>query len=339
MQFKPSFLQRLKTLIIGSALSPHDHKVFHKLSLIAFFAWVGLGADGLSSSAYGPEEAFKALHGHAYLSIFVALGSALTIFLISTSYSQIIELFPTGGGGYLVASKLLSPTVGMVSGCALLIDYVLTITISIASGADALFSFLPAEWYSFKFEFAILGVVILTLLNLRGIKESVVPLVPIFLAFVITHAFAILYALIMHSKNVPEVLQATMVDIHRTHSEIGLAGMGFLILRAYSMGAGTCTGIEAVSNGLPILREPKVQTGKRTMRYMAISLAITVMGLMIAYLLYKVEPQSGKTLNAVLFDRITGDWGKGSGYSFVLVTLVSEATLLFVAAQTGFVDG
>ncbi len=339
MQSKPSFLQRLKTLIIGSALSPHDHKVFHKLSLIAFFAWVGLGADGLSSSAYGPEEAFKALHGHTYLSIFVALGSALTIFLISASYSQIIELFPTGGGGYLVASKLLSPTVGMVSGCALLIDYVLTITISIASGADALFSFLTAEWYPFKFEFAILGVVILTLLNLRGIKESVVPLVPIFLAFVITHAFAIVYALIMHSRNFPEVLQSTMVDIHRTHSEIGLAGMVFLILRAYSMGAGTFTGIEAVSNGLPILREPKVQTGKRTMRYMATSLAITVMGLMIAYLLYKVEPQSGKTLNAVLFDRITRDWGKGSGYSFVLVTLVSEATLLFVAAQAGFLDG
>lgn len=339
MESKPSLVQRLKNTIIGSALNPQDHTVFHKLSLIAFFAWVGLGADGLSSSSYGPEEAFLALQGHTHLSIFVALGSALTIFLISVSYSQIIELFPAGGGGYIVASKLLSPGVGMLSGCALLIDYVLTITISIASGADALFSFLPSEWYSFKFEFAILGVLILTLLNLRGIKESVVPLVPIFLTFVVTHAFTIVYAIVINSRNFPEVVGGTIADMHRTHSEIGLAGMLFLILRAYSLGAGTYTGIEAVSNGLPVLRDPKVQTGKRTMGYMAVSLAITVVGLMFAYLLYKVEPQSGKTLNAVLFERVTGNWGTSSAYLFVLVTLISEATLLFVAAQTGFLDG
>jgi hypothetical protein len=104
------------------------------------------------------------------------------------------------------------------------------------------------------------------------------------------------------------------------------------------MGAGTYTGIEAVSNGLPILREPKVVTGKRTMRYMAVSLAITVMGLMIAYLLYRVVPHEGKTLNAVLFETMTQGWG-GTGRAFVLVTLLSEAALLFVAAQAGFLDG
>jgi len=114
--------------------------------------------------------------------------------------------------------------------------------------------------------------------------------------------------------------------------------MFFLLLRAYSMGAGTYTGIEAVSNGLPILREPKVVTGKRTMRYMAVSLAFTVMGLIIAYLLYQVTPQSGKTLNAVLFEAATGGWG-GAGTAFVLVTLFSEAALLFIAAQAGFLDG
>ena len=89
--------------------------------------------------------------------------------------------------------------------------------------------------------------------------------------------------------------------------------MIFLLLRAYSMGAGTYTGIEAVSNGLPILREPKVVTGKRTMRYMAISLSITVMGLIIAYLLYGAKPQEGKTLNAVLFETMTQNWGSGGG--------------------------
>ena len=103
----------LKQLVIGKAKNPHDQTIFHHMSLIAFFAWVGLGADGLSSSCYGPEAAYLALGEHKFLSIFVALLSALTIFLISTSYSQIIELFPGGGGGYLVASRLLNPTVRM----------------------------------------------------------------------------------------------------------------------------------------------------------------------------------------------------------------------------------
>jgi len=335
---KPTFVQKLKTLVLGGKHNIEDTSLFHKLTLIAFFAWIGLGADGLSSSCYGPEEAFLAVHGHVYLSVFVALMSGLTVFIIATSYSQIIELFPTGGGGYLVASKLLSPKAGMVSGSALLIDYVLTITISVASGADALFSFLPVAWLPYKVAFAFFGVLILTAMNMRGVKESVLPLVPIFLTFVLTHAFIIGYAVVMNLGNFGNVVASTRADVVQTQAELGFAGMLLLILRAYSMGAGTYTGIEAVSNGLPILREPKVRTGKRTMHYMAISLAITVMGLMIAYLLYRVVPQSGKTLNAVLFETMTQGWGK-SGTVFVLVTLLSEAALLFVAAQTGFLDG
>ena len=131
-------IRKLKTLIIGEPINPFDSTIFHKLSLVALFAWIGLGSDALSSSSYGPEEAFLALGSHPYLGIFVVLAVVVTIFVICTSYSQIVELFPTGGGGYVVASKLLSPRLGMLSGCALLIDYVLTIAISIASGADAI---------------------------------------------------------------------------------------------------------------------------------------------------------------------------------------------------------
>ena len=166
---------RLKTVLVGKSRDLSDKSIFHKLSLIAFFAWVGLGADGLSSSCYGPEEAFKALNGHIYLSLFVAAASVVTVFIISASYSQIIELFPTGGGGYLVASKLLSPTLGVVSGCALLIDYVLTITLSIASGADALFSLLPASGLHYKLTVEIAVVCLLTLLNLRGTRKRCCP--------------------------------------------------------------------------------------------------------------------------------------------------------------------
>ncbi len=333
-----NFIHRSKEVMLGKARDLTDPALFQKLSLIAFFAWVGLGADGLSSSCYGPSEAFLTLEKHPSLAIFVALATALTIFVISSSYKQIIELFPAGGGGYLVASKLLSPRLGMIAGCALLVDYVLTITISVASGADALFSFLPVSWHGLKLAFAVLGVLLLTVMNLRGTRESVIPLVPIFLTFVLTHAVAITYALFVHLMDVKGVFATTVSEVQVTSSQLGLFGMIFLILRAYSMGAGTFTGIEAVSNGLPILREPRVKTGKRTMTYMAVSLAVTVMGLMIAYLLFEVEHVPGKTLNAVLFDKLTSNWGNW-GYYFVLVTLLSEAVLLFVAAQTGFLDG
>jgi len=334
-----SLPERVRRLVVGQAKSPLETGAFHSLSLIAFLAWVGLGADGLSSSCYGPPEAFQNLHGHNFLALFVALGTVITIFTLSYSYSQVIELFPTGGGGYLVASKLLSPTAGMISGCALIIDYVLTITLSIASGADAIFSFLPRSWLAYKVEFAVLGLIVLILLNLRGVKESILVLFPIFMAFLITHIFVILYSMIAHLVDFHALVQRTAEDIRSTRSELGMLGMILLILRAYTMGAGTYTGIEAVSNGLPILREPKVQTGKRTMRYMAFSLAFMVLGLMLAYLMYNVQFQEGRTLNAVLFESISRTWPRAIGYPFVFFTLLSEAAILFVAAQAGFLGG
>lgn len=334
-----SFLKQIKNLVIGRSKNLRDQHIFHRMSLIAFLAWVGLGADGLSSSCYGPEEAFAALGQHKFLAIFVGALSVLTVFLISASYSQIIELFPSGGGGYLVASKLLTPEIGMISGCALLIDYVLTIAISIASGADALFSSLPADWFIYKFSFALFGVALLMLMNMRGVKESVVPLTPIFLIFVATHIVAIIFAVFIHAGQITQITHSSISDMHSTYSSVGFWGLIFIILRAYSLGAGTFTGIEAVSNGLPILREPKVETGKKTMRYMAISLAFTVFGLILAYLLFNLEKSPGKTLNAVLFEHMTHQWPSPWGHIFVWVTLVSEAMLLFVAAQAGFVDG
>jgi amino acid transporter len=329
---------KLKNLVIGKGRSLQDSGIFHRISLIAFFAWVGLGADGISSSCYGPSEAFATLVNHHNLAIFVALATTLTIFIITESYSQIVELFPSGGGGYLVASKLLSPGLGMVAGCALLIDYVLTITVSIASGAEALFSYFPLEYQVFLLPCKVLGVGLLLVLNLRGVKESVVILMPIFVAFIVLHLFGITYAIGSHLLNFSSVVQATVADVRLTHSELGLAGMLFLILRAFSMGAGTFTGIEAVSNGMPILREPRVRTAKRTMAYMAASLAALSLGLMLAYLLYQVELQPGKTLNAVLFENVFGAWGDW-GQSLLLITLISEAAILLVAAQGGFLDG
>ena len=334
-----NLMASLKALFIGRARDLSDHRLFHKISLVAVLAWVGLGADGLSSSCYGPEETFKALGAHSALSVFVALACVATIAIICASYSQIIELFPSGGGGYLVASKLLSPAAGVISGSALLVDYVLTIAISVASGADALFSVVPATWLPWKLSFACAGVALLTLLNLRGVKESVLLWVPVFFVFVGTHALAILFAVISHAGMLPSIVSETSSQVSAAHSQLGWLGLLALMLKAYSMGAGTYTGIEAVSNGLPILREPRVETGKRTMTYMGVSLAVTVFGLLLAYLLYAVQPVDGKTLNAVLFEKITVTWPGSSGQWFVTVSMMSATALLFIAAQAGFLDG
>lgn len=324
---------------MGRARNPFDSHLFHKLSLTAFLAWIGLGSDGISSSCYGPQEAFLALGGHAYLSLFVALATVVTIWVICASYTQIIEAFPAGGGGYVVASRLLSPNLGMISGCALIIDYVLTISISVASGTDAVFSFLPPAWQEHKLAAAAIGIGLLTLLNLRGVKESVTPLIPIFLLFIFTHIFAILYALATHLPQIQVIAQGSVTDMKDSVSSLGWWGLMAILVRSYTMGAGTYTGIEAVSNGMPVLREPRVETAKKTMTYMAFSLSFLVLGLMVAYLFYGVTHQFGKTANAVFFERMTAGWNGGAGKIFVFSALVSEALLLFAAAQTGFLGG
>lgn len=329
----------LKNIFIGKARDIGDRGIFHKLSLVAVLAWVGLGADGLSSSCYGPEETIKALGAHPALAPFVALACVLTIAIICASYSQIIGLFPGGGGGYLVASKLLGPTAGAVSGCALLVDYVLTIAISVASGADQLFSVLPENWLPWKMTLALAATLILTLLNLRGVRESVVLWAPIFFVFLLTHGFAILYGLGTHLGNVRGVAGDMVRDVGAAHSQLGWIGMGLLLVKAYSLGAGSYTGIEAVSNGLPILREPRVATGKRTMIYMGTSLSLMVGGLLIAYVIFDAAPRDGKTLNAVLFEQVTAAWPRGLSAGFVWLAMLSAAALLFIAAQTGFLDG
>lgn len=335
-----SFYQRAKRLLFGAPRDLFDPKIFHRLSLVAFFAWVGLGADGISSSCYGPEEAFLALGGHPALAVFVALATVVTVFIISGSYAQIIEAFPSGGGGYIVASKLLGERAGVVSGSALVIDYVLTITISVASGADALFSFLPPGWHAHKFWFIASIIIVLIWLNLRGVKESVTVLTPIFMAFMLTHIPLVLYAVFRHVPELPEVGARVSNELTSAAKQLGWVGLGTLLMRAYSMGAGTYTGIEAVSNSMPTLREPRVPTGKRAMLYMAISLSFIAGGIILGYVLNGVAPVQGKTLNAVLFETLVGGiWSGHTGVVVVAFVLAAEAALLFVAAQTGFLGG
>src|SRR5919198_6204773 len=136
----------LRRAVVGPPRDPFDPTIRERIALVAFFAWIGLGADGMSSANYGPELGFLALGEHRYLAFFLALLTAITVFIIALGYNQVIQLFPTGGGGYRVTTSLLGRYPGLIAGVCLIADYVLTIAISIASGVDALFSLLPLSW-------------------------------------------------------------------------------------------------------------------------------------------------------------------------------------------------
>ncbi len=332
---------KIRDIVIGAPIDPMNEKTRHSLTLVAFLAWVGLGADGLSSSAYGPEEAFRALGAHTHLGLYLAVLTAVTVFVIALAYNQVIELFPTGGGGYRIATVLIGPNAGLVSGAALIVDYVLTIAISVASGVDSLFSMLPVSWQLYKLALEMALVIVLMWINLRGTKESIKILLPIFLGFVVTHVVLIVYGIAAHSSYIPSLIPDTIKDTTSLANDKGWLFVTALFLRAYSLGGGTYTGIEAVSNNVQSLAEPRVKTGKLTMTYMAASLAFTAGGIILLYLLWGATPVEGQTLNAVVFRDVIADIGFGKELTPVMLiaVLAFEAGLLFVAANTGFLGG
>jgi hypothetical protein len=336
LEAAPSTFVRLTRAVFGGPKDLADKSLFHTLTLVSFLAWIGLGADALSSSSYGPQEAFRVVRDHPHVAIALAFCTAVTVFIISSAYSKLIDVFPNGGG-YGVASRMLGSRVGVVSGCALLVDYVLTITVSIAAMAEALFSFLPSTWAYYKLESEAGLIVGLILLNLRGVKESIVWLTPIFVLFILNHAVLIFGGLAINAGKVGEVAHQAATGFASDWHSVGLLGMLALLVKAYSLGGGTYTGIEAVSNALPLLREPRVATAKRTMLYLAISLAVTASGLLLCYLLWSIDEVPGKTANAVLAEQVGEHLPFGHG--FVILTLVTEAALLVVAAQAGFIGG
>jgi amino acid transporter len=335
-------LLKIRNFLFGNPLDPFNKDTRRHISLIAFLAWVGLGADGISSSCYGPEEAFLALGTHEELAIYLAIATAITVFIISYAYVQVIELFPTGGGGYRVATRLLGRYAGLVSGSALIIDYVLTISISIASGVDAIFSFLPLDWQNAKLVVAIILVGLLSLLNLRGMKESIKFLMPIFLGFIVTHVFLIIYGIIAHHYGLSVLVPRAVNETKEMSNSLGWIFVFSVFLKALSMGGGTYTGLEAVSNNVNTLSEPRVKTAKLTMFMVAVSLAFTAAGIILLYLLWDVQKVEGQTLNATTFYLITETWnfnGTPLGGIIVPIVLMLEAGLLVVAANSGFLAG
>src|SRR6266852_3775153 len=333
--------KRISEALLGTALDPFSKQTRQHIALVAFLAWVGLGADGLSSSCYGPEEAFRALGEHKHFGLYLAMATAITVFIIAVAYNQVIELFTSGGGGYKVATSLIGPYTGLVSGAALIVDYMLTIAISVASGVDAVFSLLPPEVLAFKPEIEVALVGLLIFLNLRGMRESIKMLLPIFLGFFITHALLILFGIGFQADRLPALVPGTLAETLQLAGQLGWVFVASLFLRAYSLGGGTYTGIEAVSNNVQSLAEPRVRTGKWTMFYMATSLSFTAGGIILLYLLWDVRPVEGQTLNAVAFRAILEQGLHNPAVETVALwtVLALEGGLLLVAANTGFLGG
>ncbi|HUW98335.1 MAG TPA: APC family permease [Acidiferrobacter sp.] len=333
-------MPKFRTSKLAGAINIFNPRLFDRISLAAFLAWVGLGSDALSSSAYGPPALYAVLRGHEYLSVILAIAIPLTVFIISAGYKQVIALFPEGGGGYHTATTLLGSRAGLVSGAALIVDYILTAAVSVASGTDAVLSLASPSLYGDRLLLDIAVLLFIVFLNLRGMKDSIKILLPIFLAFVLTHAVVLGFGLLSHAESLPALVSHTASGITKDHRAYGWIFIVALLFRAFSMGGGTYTGLEAVANGVHIMREPRVDTAQRTMTYLAVSLSLVASSLILLYLMYHVQPQAHETLNASLYRAITIHWQWGHialGPAAVFLTLITEGLLLFVAANTGVI--
>jgi amino acid transporter len=323
---------------------PMSWETWRHAALIAVLAWAGVGADSLSSANYGPEEAYKALHlsGHEPLVLWLALITALTVVVISMAYVQIISLFPNGGGGYKAATRLVHPYAGLLSGSALIVDYSLTIAISVAAAADAMFNLVPLEWLQYK-PFALAGGLgFLLFLNLRGIRESVMVLAPIFFGFLLTHVVLIGFGLFAKSNELVAAVVNAEQHINSVTADGGTWALVAIIATAYAAGAGTYTGIEALSENAHTLKQPRAETGARAMALIAVSLALIAGGIMLLYTVWLPELEVGKTLNAVVFEdtlaQLFPDHEIIRGIA-LSVAMIFAAALLLVAASSGFLGG
>ncbi len=329
-------MKRLGGLIFGQARDPLDPEISRRVLLAAMLGWVGLGANGLSSACYGPEKAYVALGVHTELGPFLALATTATVFVIAVAYSQVMEIFPSGGGSYRIASQLLGPKFGLVSGSAQVVDYVLTIAVSLASGTDALFSLLPVSAQTYKLPAEIALTLLLVVLNLRGMQESIRFLAPIFVGFVLVHALLIIFGVGSDATRFIRMWDNASTDVRSLSNQAGWTFVAAVFLRAFALGGSTYSGVESISNHVNLLAEPRLKNGRMTMLYVAIPLAFTAGGIVLLYSLESVQAVRGQTLNAIAFSAIIAKLGLDNATSqgLLVITLALEGAILLVAANS-----
>lgn len=322
------FSSLLKRLIVGRPIPSHlaHHERFSRITGLAV-----LSSDPLSSVAYATEEILRVLllAGVAALSLSLPIAGAIAAILVIVvaSYRQTIQAYPGGGGAYTVARENLGEGTSLIAAAALLIDYVLTVAVSIAAGVAALTSAFP-DWHINRVELALVFVAILMFGNLRGLRESgrlfAAPTY-LFIAGVLTMLLVGLWQVITGT--------ATPVAAAATLETGGETLTLFLILRAFSNGCTAMTGVEAVSNGVPAFRAPEVRNAVATMTAMAVLAVAMFTGITVLAQTYAIVPSETET---VLSQLGRGVFGGRSVLYFVLQA--GTMAILVLAANTAYAD-
>ncbi|MDB8657984.1 APC family permease [Streptococcus anginosus] len=321
---------KLKNIFIGRPLKSSDEgdegNLLTKLQALAM-----LSSDALSSIAYGPEQVVLVLvsvsAGAIWWSLPIGIVVLILLASLTISYRQVIHAYPQGGGAYMVTTENLSPKAGLVSGGSLLVDYMLTVAVSVSSGADAITSAIPAL-HPYNLHISIILVLVLMLMNLRGLRESAVSLmIPVYL-FIASTVFLIGFGLLQ--------LLLGNLSYHAT-APIGksISGVSLvLLLRAFTSGSASLTGVEAISNSVPFFKTPKAENAAKTLAIMATILGFMFAGITFLNYWIGIVPVKGVTTLAQMAQAILGNSPVGRLLFYIFQ--LSTALILAVAANTGF---
>ena len=314
-----------KRVLIGAPLATSRlaEERLGKTKALAIFA-----SDALSSTAYATEEILLILilAGSAALTHSIAISAAIAALLVivATSYRQTIRAYPNGGGAYKVAMENLGVTPGLIAGASLVVDYTLTVAVSTAAGVAAVTSAIP-ELHDERVILAVLFVAILTVGNLRGLRESGT------MFAIPTYFFLVTFGIMIVTGLVRVALGGINAVPHEDALAPGAESVTlFLILRAFSSGATALTGIEAISNGVPAFKDPSPKNAATTLSWMAAILTTLFVSLTILAHQLDVYPSESKTVVAQIADTVFA-----GGPMFYLVQ-VSTALILVLAANTSF---
>lgn len=333
----------IKRLLVGSPLRTEQaaHERLSKKTALAVFS-----SDALSSTAYATEEillvlaaavAFGQANSFRYV-VPISLGIAVLLVIVATSYRQTIHAYPTGGGAYIVAKENLGVNAGLVAGASLLVDYVLTVSVSIAAGVAAITSMVQGTRFAWldghKVLLCLVCIAFIAVANLRGVRESGALFATPTYAFLACFLFMIAYGLVHYfttggAAPVPGADELKVAEGYK-FQPVSL----FLILGAFSNGCAALTGIEAISNGVPAFKQPEARNASRTLVVMAALLTTMFLGTSLMAWLYGVHPHASETVISQ-FGRIifTGPlaW-------FYYVVQITTALILVLAANTSFAD-
>ena len=336
------FLGRVKRLVVGRALRNDDapHQRLSKKVGLAVFS-----SDALSSTAYASEEillvlavavAFGQARAFEYL-IPVSIGIALLLAIVTISYRQTIRAYPAGGGAYIVAKENLGTLPGLTAGASLLIDYVLTVSVSVAAGVAAITSAAQGTGFAWISDYKVgIGVVLVALIcvaNLRGVRESGSLFALPTYAFLASFLFMIAYGLVYFAFNgAPAAPVGEEIKLAEGYAPQALTL--FLVMAAFSNGCSALTGVEAISNGVQAFKEPESRNASRTLVTMAVLLGVMFLGTSTLAYLFGVHPHADETVISQFARQIfTG----GMGW-FYFVVQASTAAILVLAANTAFAD-